>query len=96
MNIYPNPAEDIINIEGNGITNVMIYNLSGIKVLETDQGTIDASELAAGVYFARVQSGNQVITQKIISAKQTKVAKHGTDEHGEQKSLNFKSFIQMS
>jgi hypothetical protein len=47
--IYPNPAENEINISINGLKK--IYNLSGTLVLSTHEKIIDVTKLKAGVYF---------------------------------------------
>jgi hypothetical protein len=47
--IYPNPAENKINISIIGLKN--IYNLSGKLLLSTNENVIDVSMLKAGVYF---------------------------------------------
>lgn len=47
--IYPNPAENQINISIVGLKN--IYNLSGKLLLSTNENVIDVSMLKAGVYF---------------------------------------------
>ena len=66
VNIYPNPASDIINIEATGTVNVQVYNLQGKLVYANifeDFGSIDASELGgAGVYI--VHAANTV--QKLL------------------------------
>ncbi|MCG8700870.1 MAG: carbohydrate-binding protein [Bacteroidales bacterium] len=66
LNIYPNPASDVINIKAKGTVNVSIYNLQGKMIYANifeEFGSIDASELGgSGVYL--VHSNNSV--QKLI------------------------------
>jgi hypothetical protein len=47
--IYPNPAENQINISIVGLKS--IYSLSGKLLLSTNENVIDVSRLKAGVYF---------------------------------------------
>ncbi len=60
IKIYPNPANDILNIEYSGakLISFEILNAVGEKVLSGEinnsQITIDISKLAGGVYFFRV------------------------------------------
>ncbi|MDD3741890.1 MAG: T9SS type A sorting domain-containing protein [Bacteroidales bacterium] len=52
IEIYPNPASNIINIDGfEGVG--FIYTIYGKKVKEIHPGTIDISDLAPGVYFVK-------------------------------------------
>jgi hypothetical protein len=71
FNIYPNPANDFINIgindNHNGNFNISIYNSLGIKVLETsDESTINIEDLPSGMYFINVTTENLNKTKKII------------------------------
>ncbi|MCL1968988.1 MAG: carboxypeptidase regulatory-like domain-containing protein [Bacteroidetes bacterium] len=66
--IYPNPTNQILNIEGNikGNTTVEIFNISGIKLssyLMTENNlTVNVAHFASGIYFIKV--GNSV--QKFV------------------------------
>lgn len=58
VNVYPNPTSDVLNIDTTeNIDNVIVYNLSGQKVLQTNtQPTVNVSSLNAGVYLLEVQT----------------------------------------
>jgi hypothetical protein len=60
IDLYPNPAKDIIRIEGlEGEHEISIYNAMGMKVKTmTLQGDaeINISELPAGLYLLRIGS----------------------------------------
>ena len=49
--IYPNPAENLINVSFNGIKN--IFDLSGLLIHSTENKAIDISSLNAGIYFIK-------------------------------------------
>ena len=71
IKIYPNPANDFINIEindnHNGNFNISIYNSLGIKVMETsNENTINIEDLPSGMYFINVTTENLNKTKKII------------------------------
>ena len=71
IRIYPNPANDFINIEindnHNGNFNISIYNSLGIKVMETsNENTINIEDLPSGMYFINVTTENLNKTKKII------------------------------
>ena len=68
--VYPNPANDVINVKGEGIKYVEIYNSIGLKVLDrnvNDSESIDIAAFASGIYFVRVidREGN-ISTTKIV------------------------------
>jgi len=69
--IYPNPVNDILNISFElEISSVAIYNLLGQEVfsksINTNETTIDVSNLSAGTYLLRVKSNDTVETIKVI------------------------------
>lgn len=71
VKIYPNPANDFINIESNvnEITEVALYDILGKKVLSQNKLTnnrLDISNLTRGVYFIKINSNGNSITKKII------------------------------
>ncbi len=71
LKVYPNPVKDILNISfSQNITNVEVYNLLGQKVVtkavNTNQGQVDMSHLAAGTYLVKVTADNQTKTIKVI------------------------------
>ena len=58
--IYPNPAHDVLNIEGlTGMSKVTIYNVAGGLVFNTQvkDNAIDVSQLSRGIYTIRIISG---------------------------------------
>lgn len=66
LNIYPNPAKDVLKIDGT-YTSANIYDVFGKLVLSTEaQKTIDVSTLSNGVYFVNINN-NKVITVKKIT-----------------------------
>lgn len=63
--VYPNPASDRIHIAG-AFDKATLLNVNGQPVVETTQNTLTVSQLLSGVYFLRIQSGEQVTTRKIM------------------------------
>jgi hypothetical protein len=67
--IYPNPTNDFINIllPNHNIKQVLIYDLMGSEILQTNKTNINISELAYGIYFVKVidNNGNSCV-KKII------------------------------
>ena len=79
---YPNPFNPTTRITFNlteaGLTNVSVYNLLGEKVatvinqeLTAGRHTVDfnASNLSSGIYFYKLESGNNTATQKMMLLK---------------------------
>ena len=67
--IYPNPANDVLTIDGN-YTSVTIYDVFGKAVLTTDyQNTINVSDLSNGIYFININTNNTITVKKITIAK---------------------------
>lgn len=68
IEIYPNPAQNIIYVIGMGN---MAYSISDLSGKQLKSGTIsgnslDISELAIGVYFININSGETKTTIKIV------------------------------
>ncbi|MFN7014986.1 MAG: T9SS type A sorting domain-containing protein, partial [Bacteroidia bacterium] len=61
INIYPNPAKNILHIQHNfqEDTNLNIYDYMGKIVLSTNKKTIEISDLKAGIYFVQIE--NQIL-----------------------------------
>ena len=72
INIYPNPAKDIVKILNNNdlnITNIEIVDLTGRIVLSTDKAdNINISELSEGQYFVKIY-GETTIVKKLFIVK---------------------------
>ena len=66
INLFPNPATNIVNIEGENISSVMIFDINGKAVIETIQKQIDISALAKGVYSVVVISDKNRSVKKLV------------------------------
>ncbi|WP_296145986.1 T9SS type A sorting domain-containing protein [uncultured Flavobacterium sp.] len=73
VSLYPNPASTILNIEnrnGEEIKSVSIYSITGALVKQVNNAqvieSISVSELQTGMYFIKMQVGDQIINSKII------------------------------
>lgn len=66
--IYPNPVNDILNIDiENEIKSVEIYNIQGQKVMQSNAKQIETSSLNTGIYMVRIEDVNGGIAiQKLI------------------------------
>lgn len=72
LNLYPNPAKDILTISLNNIEryNFSIINTRGQVILagqfNSDKHQIDISTLNSGVYFVRLKTDKEIVIKKII------------------------------
>jgi hypothetical protein len=67
--MYPNPANEILNITSNRntIKNVEIYNIIGKKVIDSKSQNINISGLTNGVYITKIKSDhNRFAVKKFI------------------------------
>ena len=62
-NIYPNPANDCISIEGIIFDEAVLYNNKGQIILKSNNNNIDVSTLESGLYLLKLDNN---ITKKII------------------------------
>ena len=66
--VYPNPAADNVNILSQlPIDRLELYNSIGQKIIaQNNTLSIDVSSLRQGLYFLKIQSGNSVVTKKLL------------------------------
>ena len=68
INLYPNPTNGLLNIEGQGRMHISIANLLGQMLQETtSEGstTLDLSCYESGMYLIRIETENGVMVQKV-------------------------------
>ena len=68
ISMYPNPASDIVYIDGNySQLKVVVYDILGKQVMNKPiKNTIDISQLEKGVYVLQLSDGTKRNTQRII------------------------------
>ena len=71
LTLYPNPAYDVLNIEGNTqrLTNAVIHGLDGREHLVNwiNDKTIDVSALKSGIYLLKfIDSDGRIAAQKFV------------------------------
>lgn len=79
IQVFPNPATDQLNIDGNFIDGEIIgtgmYTIGGALLCHTETNyksksfNMDISALQAGIYFLKITAKNNIITKKVIIAK---------------------------
>jgi len=72
-NIYPNPANTVLNINTEEGSDIIIYNLLGKEVYSVKNSqinnTINVSEFTEGAYIVKVINSNNTFTKKISIIK---------------------------
>ncbi len=72
INLYPNPAKDIITVENKNfkITDFVVFDIYGRKIkhqeLYNTKAVIDIKSLPKGIYFLKLQTQQGNITKKFI------------------------------
>jgi len=72
INIYPNPSDEIINIEIENSNNAVIeiYNVSGTllirKTFHSESEKIDISGFSRGLYIVKVKQEGTVIVKEVV------------------------------
>jgi len=72
LQLYPNPANDKVNLSGNGtITSVRVADVNGRVVfsknsLNNDRFQLDISEFTNGIYFIQTEINGETVNQKFV------------------------------
>ncbi|WP_346883296.1 family 16 glycosylhydrolase [uncultured Algibacter sp.] len=69
LEIYPNPAQDVLHIDSDGMTTVSIYDIRGAKVLDKqfqDRTILNIKSLAKGLYIVNVSNDVANTSKKVI------------------------------
>jgi hypothetical protein len=70
VSVYPNPSNDVFNIEGSGIRRIEVANVYGqvvvAKEMKGDRMQINLNDCANGTYLLRIVTNNEIVTSKLI------------------------------
>ena len=68
VSVYPNPTSGVLNVQIEGSFNATVYNYQGQIVMRNkfNNGQIDMSGFASGVYFVEIRTINSVSVEKVI------------------------------
>ncbi|MBR5663707.1 MAG: T9SS type A sorting domain-containing protein, partial [Bacteroidales bacterium] len=64
--VYPNPAHDKLFVNAENVQRIDIYGVTGQMVMSTTDTEINVSDLEPGMYFVRVNCGDNVYTEHVI------------------------------
>ena len=66
VSVYPNPAHDKIFVDGDNVQKIEIFDVIGHNILTTNDTEIDVRGLEPGIYFVRINCGDNIITERVI------------------------------
>ena len=73
VQVYPNPAKDMLTVKAENLSSVTVYNMMGQKVLsqavDAEEITINTCDFESGIYMVRVVADGIEITRKISVIK---------------------------
>lgn len=68
--VFPNPTDDLVNVDINKSTDYSVYDVVGKEILRGsfNQGsnTLELGEYEAGIYFLRIIDNTTIITERIV------------------------------
>ena len=71
LKIYPNPTTGVLNIQGEGMTSIEVYNAVGQRVMTqvvNDNGIqLNTESLNNGIYFLRIQANDGAVLNRTFS-----------------------------
>ena len=76
IEVFPNPTNHVLNIKGEEMRRIDIYNADGQHIYssvcsDSDLKQVDVSRYAAGRYFVRVLlGGGRTVTRKFVVSRQ--------------------------
>ena len=69
LKVYPNPTNNLVTVEAESMTEVLVYNIMGQCVLRKEiagnQATIDLQHVSEGLYLLRVKTANGIVSKRI-------------------------------
>ncbi len=69
VNVYPNPSSGVIRVEAEGTNQVTVISAIGQVIISKqieNQGTINLTNNASGVYFVRVENGTKTGVRRVV------------------------------
>ena len=73
VEVYPNPAKDVLTVKAENLSNVTVFNMMGQKILSQDvdaeEVTINTCDFESGIYMVRIVANGNEITRKISVVK---------------------------
>ena len=69
--IYPNPTSSVLNIQGEGMTNLEVYNVVGQCIMRNEVNgnvaQINMEHMNSGIYFLRVHANDGSVQSRTFT-----------------------------
>jgi hypothetical protein len=70
IELYPNPVTHTLFVKGvSENTDLIVYNLSGTKLLQTKGQSINIENIPNGMFFIKILDDNRLLTLKSIKVE---------------------------
>lgn len=66
ISVYPNPAHDKLFVNAANIQRIDLFSVAGQLMISSTDNEINVSELEPGVYFVRINCGENIFTERVI------------------------------
>ncbi|MBR1514932.1 MAG: Omp28-related outer membrane protein [Bacteroidales bacterium] len=71
LKLYPNPTSNVLNIEGEGMSSVEVFNAVGQRMMtvnvEGDKAQVHTESLSNGLYFVRIHANDGTVLNRTFS-----------------------------
>ena len=68
--VAPNPTQGNVTVKADGMRQITVFNTLGQRVfniaVDADQVTMDLGQFEAGIYFLRIETENDCVTQRVV------------------------------
>jgi len=69
VNLFPNPANRIVHLKGEGIRAVEFYDMTGKMIMASTLSDVDISSLKTGIYLVRIQQFDNTLMKRLVIAR---------------------------
>jgi len=66
ISVYPNPVTDVLNINGEDIEKIEVYDINGRLVIQSNSISISTNNLNAGIYIVKIITANGISSHKVV------------------------------
>jgi hypothetical protein len=71
VKLYPNPTNNMLNVEGEGMSSIEVYNAVGQRVMKQEvngnKAQVNTQSLNSGVYFIRIIANDGSMVNRTFS-----------------------------
>jgi len=71
LKLYPNPTANVLNVEGEGMSSIEVYNAVGQRVMKKEvngnKAQVNTESLNNGIYFIRIYANDGAMLNRTFS-----------------------------